>query len=175
MPTFDKSKYLAEIAALVLGATEQFAREHFGVEVYTVSLWTDPNAAASAFSFDTAEHSTAAVGQGAVWARAHFERLLAEGDHEQAKLFLPSHPGARNVNPADFAFRNFGLVEHESFPKFWEEDSGGACWDELEPALIEAAQAARPVLERIRLHADAVFGVNSREDWFAVYWPLKAV
>ena len=162
---FDDALYQIEMTRLLAEAAEALRRRDPGAVVYTISIWTDPNAAVSAVSFDTAENSAMKARKAEEWAARHHARLLAAGDHARAQLFAP-RPGARNGNPADFAFRNLAEVEHHSFERGWETNTAGACWDVLEPALLEVRDRAPAVFATLRLHRDAQLGVNSRRDWF---------
>ena len=162
---FDPEQYHAEMTALIAAAVARLDQEHSALEVFTASIWTDPDAATSAVSVDTAEHSAQQVAEADAWAAAHYRRLLAAGDHEQAALFAPT-PGARNVNPADFALRDLVTVEHRSFPPNWAEESQGACWDALGPALLRVRDLAVSRFRTLRLHPEAQLAVNSAVDWY---------
>jgi hypothetical protein len=162
---FDEELYQVEMARLLTQAAEALRRRDPSAVVYTISIWTDPNAAVSAVSFDTADNSAMKVGKAEAWASQHHARHLAAGDHARAQLFAP-RPTARNGNPADFAFRNVAEVEHHSFERGWETATGGACWDVLEPALLKVRDRALAVYAALQLHGDAQLGVNSRRDWF---------
>jgi hypothetical protein len=145
--------------------------EHPNTVLYTASIWTDPDAAVSCVSFDTREHSDEQVLRSNEWSRAHYERLMAEGQADEAKLFLPNE--GRNCNPADFLFRNIAKVKHASFESGWEQAAGDNCWDHLEPALHKVAARAAAAFSDLRLDRDAILGINSRRDWFDQHWPLR--
>lgn len=61
---------------------------------------------------------------------------MAAGDIEMAQLLNPIND-TRMGNPADYDLRNYRLIMHRSFPKDWESDTEGLCWEQLEPALVE--------------------------------------
>ena len=166
MVEFDEQIYLDEMQALLVEARRRWLNDQAGVMVFTVSVWTDPGAAASAVSFDTYENSVRKVSAGNEWAETKRQFWLDRGDPEMAALFEPR--SGRNGNPADFAFASFAEIEHRSFVSHWEETTDGACWDVLEPALLIVLQAALRELDGLPLHADAELGVNSRVDWYAV-------
>jgi hypothetical protein len=175
MRAFDRPGFIAEMGALVEEAVAGFRRLHPDVEVFSVSVWTDPNARVSAVSFDTEPHSTASIEKTKTWARQMKERALAEGKLGRAGLFEVFLRAERQRNPADFEYRNFLLKSNASFPRHWEERSGEQCWNELERALLEVGEYARGALNALRLHPQAILGVNSRRDWFDRTWALSSV
>ncbi|MBC7788489.1 MAG: hypothetical protein H7Z74_00975 [Anaerolineae bacterium] len=162
---FDETLYLIEMSRLLDQAAATLRREYPQALVYTVSVWTDPDAAVSGVSFDTAENSAAKMAEEEAWAAEHFARLSTRGEHEEAKLFAP-RGGARNDNPADFAFREIALVEHRSFPLRWAEEMGGRCWEELGPALERVRERAVDLYVLLPLDTDAELAVNSNRDWY---------
>ncbi|HZS07448.1 MAG TPA: hypothetical protein VFD58_21620 [Blastocatellia bacterium] len=147
--------------------------KHPDVRVYTISIWTDPDAAFSAVNFDTYENSVEQVEQANTFSKEQYDHLIAEGEYEEAKLFLPGT--GRNCNPADFAFRELAGMKHSSFDPLWEERTKGRCWNRLEPALLEAGELALSELADFNLHRDAELSVNSRYDWYDHTWRLKSL
>jgi len=168
---FSEASYLREMATLISMAKRSMLGDHADAMVYTVSMWTDPDAAVSALSFDTIENSLEKIRQANEWAKKHYDRLMSEGEVDEAQLFLPQQ-GGRNCNPADFAFRNLGKLTHASFKRGWEQASKEKCWNLLEPALLKVADLARKEFSELRLHADAQLGINSRRDWYDRHWPV---
>jgi hypothetical protein len=134
-----------------------------------VSIWTDPDAAVSAVSVETLEHSLVRVEEANRYDDRWREYLLERGNTEMAALFGVA---TRNCNPADFAFRDIATLDHASFDRLWEELSAGDCWNVLEPALREVAGETAASFSGFALHTDAVLGVNSRRDWFDHTVPL---
>lgn len=171
---FRRERYLREMMDLVTAGCRRLRSERPGVRVYTVSIWTDPDAAVSAINFDTLENSRAQVEAAKAYQVEMVEELLRGGDTELAEL-MGRPIGSRNVDPADFELRTFRLTEHWSVPHRWEERSGGACWAELEPALDEVVRRAMPVLAKLDLEEGAILGVNGRKDWFERTWPIGQV
>ena len=162
---FDETLYLIEMSGLLADAADRLRAEHPAATVYSVSIWTDPDAAISTVSFDTAEHSATQVAALRAWAAGHQARLLARGEAEQARLLEPP-AGMRNVNPADFAFRDVAEVEHRSFPQGWAHETEGRCWRELGPALDRVRERALALYAGLPLHADAELAVHSDRDWY---------
>ena len=160
------------MSRLLREAVDKLLAERPGFVVYTASVWTDPDAAVSAVSFDTEDHSLAQVRAADEWAAPRYERLLAEGDLEQALLYAP-RPGARNVNPADFQLSEFTTTAHRSFEQGWGEATTGDCWKVLEPALLEVRTRAAGILAGLPLHPDAELAVNSAHDWYDHPVPLR--
>ena len=143
---FDKPKYMTEMEALINNAFHAFRQTEDAEAAFVVSIWTDPDAAASSVSVETRQHS--------------FEFL---GTRDRI-----------NDSPADFRYRDIAECDHRSFPALWEEATSGECWDLLEPALIEVANDAIRVLSNWPVEEDAVLGVNSRRDWFEHRFALQS-
>jgi hypothetical protein len=168
---FDEQVYLAEMTALVVAAKERMKSEHPDIEVYTINIWTDPDAARSAINFDTFENSVAQVAQQNAWNKKHYDRLVAEGEYDEAQLFLPS--AERFGNPANFAFTEIETIQNQSFDRAWEKESAGKCWDFLEPALLKIGGMARDMFSSLKLHPQAELSVNSRRDWYDHAWLMR--
>ena len=162
---FDADLYQIEMSGLLQEAVLRLERQHPGLVIYSVSIWTDPNAARSAVSVDTEEHSADQVRRSEAWARKHYDRLMAEGDEAGAQRFAPK-PGARNDNPANFRLRELAMLEHRAFQPGWEMETQGGCWRELEPALLETQQRALTVFASLPCHPRAELAVNSPRDWY---------
>lgn len=161
---WNESLYLEEMRSLIETVVSRYAALPDAPVTYTISIWTDPDAAASAVSLDTFENSQAFVSDQNAWNAQMREDLLSRGDSEMAALF-ETQP-ERNCSPADFAYREFAEYAHQSFAPGWEESTEGACWDLLEPGLLRVAQEAAQALKSLRLHPAAILAVNSRQDWF---------
>lgn len=142
--------------------------ERPGFTVYTISIWTDPNAAASSVSFDSKINSDSVVAASNEWSRKYYDQYIAVGDLEQAKLFEPT--GTRNCNPADFELRDFVEVSHAAMPLNWETKSKGKCWDRLEPLLKEIGAYAFTKADQLTLDRDLELSVNGRNDWYEFVW-----
>lgn len=170
--TFDATLYQQEMADLLTAAVRILQRDHAGMLIFTVSIWTDPNAAVSTVCVDTEEHSAMQLARSALWSNTRYERLMAEGKTENAKQFAPREI-ERNANPADFAVQLLS-TKHDAFQRNWEETSDGACWDLLEPALLRAAEMAEEVFSVLPLHTNARLAVNSRRDWYDSERPLRS-
>ncbi len=142
---FDRQRYLEEMTRLFESARDQFLERTTDTVIFVISVWTDPDAAASAVSFETRAHSDA----------------------------FTEMPGVPNDSPADFQFRDIAKCDHLSIPGLWEETTSGGCWNDLEPALNEAAEIAARVFASLPLEENATLGVNSRRDWFDQRWALN--
>ena len=143
---FDKKRYFEEMTRLCEAARDQFLEQATGARIFVISVWTDPDAAASAVSFETRSHSDQ----------------------------FTENPGVPNDSPADFQFRDIAECDHLSFPKLWEEATSGGCWNDLEPALVGAAEIAAGIFVSLPLEDNATLGINSRRDWFDRRWTLNA-
>lgn len=166
--SFNSKLYKEEMLGLINEAINKMKETHADFEIYTASIWTDPNACASAISFDTLENSKKRIQKSNEWNKKHHDRLIEEEDYEQAELFKPIK--GRNVNPADFELRDFGTTDHQSFELDWEENSSGDCWDELEPALIELGEYAFKKMQELNIKNDFELSVNGRNDWYEYVW-----
>jgi hypothetical protein len=161
---FQRDMYLSEMTRLIHDAVAELSSKHPDLTIYTVSIWTDPDAAASAISFDSRENSQRAVAKHEQWAADTRRGLLEEGRLEEAAAF-ETYDG-RNCNPADFLLSSLVEVRHKSFGGRWAEKSGGRCWDELGPCLAEVVQMAKVAFAQLRLEPDAELAVNSLRDWY---------
>ena len=74
---FEREHYFEEISALLSAAKTNFLAQNLKASVYTINVWTDPNAAASAVSFDTREHSESVIAYQNRQKAARRESLLA--------------------------------------------------------------------------------------------------
>ena len=163
----NKELYLEEMKSLISNAIDKLkTKDNF--KVYTVSIWTDPNAGASAISFDSEENSKLKIEKSNEWSKKHYERLIAAGDFQEAEMFKPNV--GRNTNPTDFELRDLVEVSHQSFPQNWEEDTEGECWNELQPLLIEVGNLAFESLQVLNLHQEFELAVNGPEDWYEYTW-----
>jgi hypothetical protein len=134
---FNKENYLIEMKSMVDKALERLRTEHPKFEIYTVSIWTDPNAAASSINFESKANSGKVVERSNKFDKEQYEELIAEGDLETAELFQRETWMIRNCNPADFELKDFEEILHPDSPINWEYEKGGRCWPRLKPALTE--------------------------------------
>ncbi len=165
---FDENTYTLEMKTLIDSAIEKLSKEKPGFEIYTVSIWTDANAAVSSINFDSKANSDAKVEESNAWSKKYFDEYTAEGDFEQAKLFEPT--GTRNCSPADFELRDYVLLNNASIPEDWEEQSDGDCWDTLGPLLQQVGKYAFDILVAANIAPDFELSVNGREDWYEFTW-----
>lgn len=168
---FQEDVYLEEMGRLLRDARDRLTNDLPDAEVYTVSVWTDPDAAVSVVSVDTLENSAAKTRGQAEWDADQYRTLVSEGDLEMAALFLPEP--TRITNPADYLIPHLVRIRHMSFPRSWGSLTGGGCWEVLEPALRAVGRMALQVLHPIRSHPDCRISVNGRSDWYLSSWPLK--
>ena len=167
---FDETLYLIEMSRLLRDAADALRRDHRDLVIYSVSIWTDPNAAVSAVSVDTKVNSDAKLTALKTWAYARQAEALAAGDPEMAVLLGTFPP--RNRNPADFALRELACVDHRAFSPNWEAGTRGDCWRELGPALQKVRSAALELFGNLPLHAGAELAVNSSTEWYDTPSPL---
>jgi hypothetical protein len=165
---FDEALYHDEMGRLLRAAQGTLVAEHPTIRVYTVAIWTDPEARLSTVSVDTRAHSDAQVAALAAWVREQQPLLLAAGLAEAAEAALRLPP--RNIRPADFALRDLVEVRHGAFGQPTIEggpaELSAELWDELEPALERVGLAALQLLADIPLEPDAELGVKTRGDWY---------
>lgn len=117
--------------------------------VFTASIWTDREAAASAISFDSLENSLRKIGESNEWSAAHsFEPIV----------------GTRFTNPADFELPDFEETRHEVVPPRWHS------------ALVKIGAYAFAEIVR-ELHVDRQdfeLGINSTKDWYDQTWNTRS-
>ena len=166
---FDKSFYYKEMIEMVDKSITRLQNEMPSLKIYTISIWTDPNAAVSSINFDSKSNSLKNVEESNKWNKKYYDQYLAEGDLEQAELFKPNE-STRVCNPADFELRNFEEVSHNSFPENWESDTDGECWKELEPALMEIGNYAFLKVKNLNLEEGFELSINSHKDWYDKTW-----
>lgn len=168
---FNKQVYLNEMRQLVDDALEKMQTQHADFEVFTASIWTDPNAAASSINFDSKENSDKENERANAWAKIHYDTYMAEGNIEQAAFFAPRFE--RNCNPADFLLRDFVECVNTSIPLNWEEKTKGKCWNVVEPLLKEVGEYAFEQLKQLKITTDFELSVNDREDWYGFIWTVS--
>ncbi|HKO20197.1 MAG TPA: hypothetical protein VJU82_15070, partial [Acidobacteriaceae bacterium] len=165
MMEFAQETYRKEMRDL-LRAAHDAAQRRLGDElIYTISIWTDPDAAMSAVSIDTREHSLAHIAALSSWAHEQVAKYSGtmENELEEALLNLPD----RDINPANFAYVDLAIKRHVSFPHDWAAETDGACWQYLGPALQTVAEEALQLFAASPLDPEAEVGVNAANDWYA--------
>src|SRR5580698_10593831 len=100
---FKSAAYIAEMKQLVDEALEKVTRENPDFEIYTIGIWTDANAAASAINFDSKHNSDEKCQKSNEFNKKQNEYWTSQGDFEMAELFQQQLQ--RNCNPADFELR----------------------------------------------------------------------
>ena len=172
--------YLEEMDRLLAEAKRKLLAKSPDTEVYTISIWTDPNGAVSAVNFDTLDNSVEKVRQSNKWKKSYYDEYMAQGDEESAGLFRPFE--GRNQNPADFRFSKIAKVEHRSFAG---EDrpiliAGGdkpvdsPVWPVLESLLQTVQERARALYRDLLLHPEARIAVNSPASWYDYEMPMSS-
>ena len=169
---FDKPIYIREMTEMVDRAIERMIKENPEFLIYTASIWTDPNAAASSIGFDSKENSLKSVEKSNEWDKKYYEKYLAEGDFEQAELFKPSE-ATRMFNPADYDLRDFEEIKNLSFPINWESETKQNCWKELNPALREIGKYTFEQIKKLNLEDGFELSVNNKKDWYGRTWKIK--
>jgi hypothetical protein len=169
--SIDQRLYLEEMDRLLAAAKATLLAQSRDIELYTISIWTDPNAGVSAVNFDTRENSDQQVQQSNEWSKSYYDEHMAEGDEEMAALFLPTE--GRNQNPADFLFNKIATVEHRSFigearPIAIAGDTppDSPIWPMLKPLLQIVQKRAHSLYRDLRLHTDARIAINSPRSWY---------
>lgn len=153
---FDQDRYLREMQGLVDDAREKITMEAPSLEVYTVSVWTDPDAAFSAVSIDSYDHYQAQIERFSSARRAINEDLAKRMANSQSRI----------TSPADFEYPEVLKIRNKSFPLNWNTDTHGQSWELLSPLLLQAAEYARQAFSVQKLHPDAEVGVNGRNSWY---------
>lgn len=167
---FNKENYLTEMKSMVDQAIERLKAEKPEFLIYTVSIWTDPNAAASSISFDSQQNSAREVEQSNAFDKEQYEEYIAEGDLESAELFKPETWVQRNCNPANFELRDFKETNHPDIPINWEYEKGGRCWPQLTPALTKIGNYAFEKIRTMTVEPGFELAVNGKKDWYEKVW-----
>ncbi len=168
---FNRDIYIVEMKAMIDNAFDRITREKTNFEIFTISIWTDPNSSASSVSFDSKDNSDQKIQKSNEWNKKYFDQYIAEGELEQAKLFEPLT--SRNCNPADFELKDFIEIKNKSIPKNWEDKTDGKCWELLEPALKEIGEYAFNKIDSFKIHSDFELSVNGSQDWYEFAWRKK--
>jgi hypothetical protein len=166
---FDQTLYLNEMSTMLDKAISRLQSERPGFKLYTASICTDPNAAASSINFDSKENSLNIIKKSNEWNKKYYDQYIAEGDLNQAELFKPNE-STRMCNPADFELRDFEEITHKSFPENWETDTNGKCWNELQPVLIKIGDIYFPKLKSLNIEKGFELSINSEQDWYDKTW-----
>jgi len=169
--SFNREVYIKEMKGMIDDAFESMTKEKSNFIIYTISIWTDPNSAISSINFDSKENSDHKVQKSNEWNKKYYEKHIANGDLEQAKLFEPIT--TRNSNPADFELSDFLQIKNKSIPRNWEEKTEGQCWELIEPILKEIGEYAFSRIDKLKIHTDIELGVNGRQDWYEFTWNNK--
>jgi hypothetical protein len=161
--SINKTLYLSEMRKLLQKARRRWMKENPDVEVYSINIWTDPAARASAVNFDTRRNSVAKVAAAKRFARHQRAHSLRMGDKKMAQLFELWEAIDRETNPAEFAFALLAETDHRSFDAKWGESK--RCWRTLQPLLLKVRELAASTFADLKLHADAEVSVNSEKSW----------
>jgi hypothetical protein len=166
---FHQRLYLEEMATMLDKAIIRIQAEKPDFKIYTASIWTDANAAASSINFDSKENSLRNVRASNESSKPYYDRYIAEGDLARAELFQPNE-GSRVCNPADFELRDFEEIKNKSFPNDWESQTAGKCWKLLEPALIKIGEQYFHKLKTLNVDEGFELSINSQRDWYDKTW-----
>lgn len=159
--SFSSSGYSNEMK-LLLTATAKRWRDEIREPIYSISIWTDPEAAESAISLETREHSDQFIAGVHAFARQRAEAQLRKGNAKMADLLLAHLARFRNDSPADFAFRNFATISNASLPRRWNESD----WPRLTACLLQVREEAIETFQAFDLTEDAEIGVNTASSWY---------
>jgi hypothetical protein len=168
---FRPAAYIAEMKLMVDEAIQKIVCENPIFKIYTASIWTDANAAASAINFDSKRNSDEKVSRSNEFSKEQHAYWVKQGDFEMAELF--NQVTDRNCNPADFELRVFMTIKNSSFPHGWEHKTNGKCWSQLEPALMEVGEYAFQKMGTLKIHVDFELGVNGKLDWYQFTWSKR--
>ena len=172
---FDSRLYQIEMQEMVDAAIEKMRNEQPDFEVFTASIWTDPNAKASSINFDDKAHSDQHLRQHHEWAQRHYQKNKESIDRngpEYVKLLLKKE--RRNRNPADFKLRDFVEIQNDSIKiDDWESEYEEQCWHELEPELKQIAKYTLQKIRVLKLHPQFELAVNGNRDWYQYKWKIK--
>lgn len=166
---FEKSLYQKEMIKMVDKAMRRMESDYPHFKIYSINIWTDANAAASAINFDSKAHSLKQVKRQNKFIKKIYNYHVSRGNLKDAAMFTPNK-GTRVFNPADFELRCFEETDNKSFPKGWEERTNGRCWKQLEPALIEIGDYAFMLSKALDLEKGFELSINSMLGWYEKTW-----
>lgn len=169
-----KELYLQEMERLCRQARERLLASHPDMEIYAVSVWTDPGAAASAISIETLENSELKTAEARSESEQQVRRLKAQGQAYLARIWRSTTKQIkRNTNPVDFALPNISELNHRAFTK--AQGRSPAIWKELRPLLLKVQKIAQQMFSgpEMKTHLDAELALNSRQDWYDHVIPLR--
>ncbi len=151
--------------------------EQPGFVVYTVCIWTDPDAGVSSISFEDEEHSLLTVEESYQSRKqiydTHKDYLEQQFGQEYIQLLLSK--GTRNDNAADFRLRDYIEITNASisnllWQKLEDKEEG---WRQLTPRLHEIAEYALEKIQSLPLHEDFELAVNGSKDWYEFTWKIR--
>ncbi len=155
-------RFDAEMREMVCAAAETLATRRPRFEIYTVAIWTDPAAALSCIAVDTQRHSRKV--------QRDYIRFLRQMHRRAPDVCEPltkrELEAIRACNPASFKIPEAAMVEHRWFP-------GTPRWEWLRPALRRIQKFCIAEFKHLRLHPEAVIGINSPKDWFTNEKPFR--
>jgi len=168
----DQNTYFNEMHLLIERATKQWSTAA-RPPIYSLNVWTDPQAQLSAVNIDTRVNSDNQIQQIRTFMEAKKKRALSIKDKNliditnEALRSLPE----RNDNPAGFVFRCISDSLHKSFDIEWSNSV--RCWDELEPCLLKVRDMTLDAFSAFEFDRDAEVSVNSRSSWYDLPRPLR--
>ena len=154
-------RYESDMQAMIDKAYRTLLRDHPRVQVYTVSIWTDPEARVSAVAIDTKAHSDRCV-------KRHIASRIRDAKRYPELYAAPSQEELemqRMGSPADFKFPRMATRCH-----YWHR--GPFKWSFLRPVLRRVQSYAIRQAVGLRIHEDARISINSSQDWYDHERPL---
>jgi hypothetical protein len=151
----NQKRYESDVRAMIDKAFKVLLREHPRTRIYTISIWTDPEARKSAIAIDTKVHSDAR-------SKSHIA-LRVRDAQRYPELYSPPAVEELKIqrvcNPADYKFPRMATRCH-----YWHK--GPFRWGLLRSALRRAQTYAIQRAASLRIHEDARISINSSLDWY---------
>lgn len=148
---FNKEEYLAEMEAMVDRALTRLKNEQPEFKVYTICIWTDPEAieddykAYSSIGFDNLENSLKLMEQRKEYWRKHNWDDIDESE-------------TRIYNPADLYYTDYEVLEHMQILNNWRI---------LGPLLSKIGKYTIEKVKELRINIDndMELTLNTKNDW----------
>jgi hypothetical protein len=172
MKPINENAYLREMSTLLEKAARKWRAKKRPPEIFAISIWTDPQACASALNIETRRNSDRFVKRHIAWAKKERASWIREGDRKMADLFLIDLQMTRNGSPSDFEFRMLAEVKHRSFDCEWGQTAGA--FRKLVPLLIRVRNDAAKAFGVFPVDPEAEVRINTARDWYARPVRLKA-
>ncbi|MDR1911200.1 MAG: hypothetical protein LBQ52_02490 [Helicobacteraceae bacterium] len=160
---FDGELYKKEMIDMIDRAIVRLKNEEPNFKIFTASIWTDAEAAASSIGFDDKENSLKCVENHNKFIKKYYDKYMASGEEDMARSFKPIEE-VRMRNPADYTLRDYEEITHKSFVDISKR------WNQLKPALTEVGKYAFEQIKYLNIDEGFELSINGKNDWYDKVW-----